>query len=57
MHLGKPFVASMAVLALLAGPIPLALAADLLRVMLQHAGKVLTHRLLLKELWDEMTDA
>src|SRR4029077_9745360 len=30
---------------------------DLLRVMLQHAGKVLTHRLLLKELWDEMTDA
>ena len=30
---------------------------DLLRVMVQHAGKVLTHRLLLKELWDEMTDA
>jgi two-component system, OmpR family, KDP operon response regulator KdpE len=22
-----------------------------------HAGKVLTHRFLLKELWDEMTDA
>src|SRR6201985_1560902 len=30
---------------------------ELLRVMVQHAGKVLTHRLLLKELWDEMTDA
>jgi two-component system KDP operon response regulator KdpE len=30
---------------------------DLLRIMVQHAGKVLTHRLLLKELWDEMTDA
>jgi two-component system KDP operon response regulator KdpE len=23
----------------------------------QHAGKVLTHRFLLKELWDELTDA
>ena len=30
---------------------------DLLRVMVQHAGKVLTHRFLLKELWDELTDA
>ena len=30
---------------------------DLLRVLVQHAGKVLTHKLLLKELWDEMTDA
>ncbi|HLI98086.1 MAG TPA: response regulator transcription factor [Bradyrhizobium sp.] len=30
---------------------------DLLRVLVQHAGKVLTHRLLLKELWNEMTDA
>jgi len=30
---------------------------ELLRVLVQHAGKVLTHRLLLKELWDEMTDA
>jgi two-component system, OmpR family, KDP operon response regulator KdpE len=30
---------------------------DLLRVLVQHAGKVLTHRFLLKELWDEMTDA
>src|ERR1700716_1730637 len=30
---------------------------DLLRVLVQHAGKVLTHRLLLKELWDELTDA
>jgi len=29
----------------------------LLRVLVQHAGKVLTHRFLLKELWDEMTDA
>ncbi|MBC7584777.1 response regulator transcription factor [Tardiphaga sp. vice352] len=30
---------------------------DLLRVLVQHAGKVLTHRFLLKELWDEVTDA
>ncbi len=30
---------------------------DLLRLMVQHAGKVLTHRFLLKELWDETTDA
>ena len=28
-----------------------------LRVLVQHAGKVLTHRVLLKELWDELTDA
>ena len=30
---------------------------DLLRVLVQHAGKVLTHRFLLGELWDELTDA
>jgi two-component system KDP operon response regulator KdpE len=30
---------------------------DLLRLMVQHAGKVLTHRFLLKELWGELTDA
>jgi two-component system, OmpR family, KDP operon response regulator KdpE len=30
---------------------------DLLRIMVQHAGKVLTHRFLLHELWDELTDA
>jgi len=30
---------------------------DLLRVLVQHAGKVLTHRFLLKEMWDETTDA
>ena len=30
---------------------------DLLRVLVQHAGKVLTHRFLLTELWDEVTDA
>jgi len=29
---------------------------DLLRVLVQHAGKVLTHRFLLKALWDEATD-
>ena len=29
---------------------------DLLRVLVQHAGKVLTHRFLLGELWDAMTD-
>ena len=30
---------------------------DLLRLLVQHAGKVLTYRFLLKELWDELTDA
>jgi two-component system, OmpR family, KDP operon response regulator KdpE len=30
---------------------------DLLRVLVQHAGKVLTHRFLLSELWDPLTDA
>lgn len=30
---------------------------DLLRLLVQHAGKVLTHRFLLRELWDELTDA
>ena len=30
---------------------------DLLRVLVQHAGKVLTHRFLLRELWNEYTDA
>jgi two-component system KDP operon response regulator KdpE len=30
---------------------------DLLRVLVQHAGKVLTHRFLLHELWDYLTDA
>jgi two-component system, OmpR family, KDP operon response regulator KdpE len=30
---------------------------DLLRLLVQHAGKVLTHRFLLKELWNEPTDA
>src|SRR6266480_365029 len=30
---------------------------ELLRGLGQHAGKVLTHRFLLKELWDELTDA
>jgi two-component system KDP operon response regulator KdpE len=30
---------------------------ELLRVLVQHAGKVLTHRFLLAELWDEPTDA
>ena len=30
---------------------------DLLRVLVQHAGKVLTHRFLLGELWDVLTDA
>lgn len=29
---------------------------DLLRILIQHAGKVLTHRFLLRELWDELTD-
>ncbi len=30
---------------------------DLLRLLVQHAGKVLTHKFLLHELWDELTDA
>jgi two-component system KDP operon response regulator KdpE len=30
---------------------------ELLRLLVQHAGKVLTHRFLLQELWDEPTDA
>ena len=30
---------------------------DLLRILVQHAGKVLTHKFLLKELWDDFTDA
>ncbi|MBX9821270.1 response regulator transcription factor [Afipia birgiae] len=30
---------------------------DLLRVLVQHAGKVLTHKFLLHELWDDLTDA
>jgi two-component system KDP operon response regulator KdpE len=30
---------------------------ELLRILVQHAGKVLTHRFLLSELWDELTDA
>jgi two-component system, OmpR family, KDP operon response regulator KdpE len=29
---------------------------DLLRVLVQHAGKVLTHKFLLAELWDPLTD-
>jgi two-component system, OmpR family, KDP operon response regulator KdpE len=29
---------------------------ELLRVLVQHAGKVLTHKFLLTELWDEVTD-
>jgi two-component system, OmpR family, KDP operon response regulator KdpE len=29
---------------------------DLLRLLVQHAGKVLTHKFLLRELWDESTD-
>jgi two-component system KDP operon response regulator KdpE len=29
---------------------------DLLRLLVQHAGKVLTHRFLCHELWDEPTD-
>jgi two-component system KDP operon response regulator KdpE len=29
---------------------------DLLRLLVQHAGKVLTHRFLLGQLWDEITD-
>jgi two-component system KDP operon response regulator KdpE len=30
---------------------------DLLRTLVQHAGKVLTHKFLLGELWDDLTDA
>jgi two-component system, OmpR family, KDP operon response regulator KdpE len=30
---------------------------DLLRALVQHAGKVLTHKFLLGELWDNSTDA
>jgi two-component system KDP operon response regulator KdpE len=30
---------------------------DLLRLLVQHAGKVLTHKFLLGELWDRFTDA
>lgn len=30
---------------------------DLLRILVQHAGKVLTHKFLLTELWDGLTDA
>jgi two-component system, OmpR family, KDP operon response regulator KdpE len=30
---------------------------DLLRVLVQHAGKVLTHKFLLGVLWDSLTDA
>jgi len=29
---------------------------ELLRILVQHAGKVLTHKILLKELWDDPTD-
>jgi two-component system KDP operon response regulator KdpE len=29
---------------------------DLLRLLIQHAGKVLTHKFLLQRLWDEPTD-
>jgi two-component system, OmpR family, KDP operon response regulator KdpE len=29
---------------------------DLLRLLVQHAGKVLTHKILLRELWDDLTD-
>jgi two-component system, OmpR family, KDP operon response regulator KdpE len=30
---------------------------ELLRVLVQHAGKVLTHKFLLSELWDDLTDS
>jgi two-component system KDP operon response regulator KdpE len=30
---------------------------DLLRILVQHSGKVLTHKFLLRELWDDLTDA
>jgi two-component system KDP operon response regulator KdpE len=29
---------------------------DLLRLLVQHAGKVLTHKFLLRDLWDDLTD-
>jgi two-component system KDP operon response regulator KdpE len=29
---------------------------DILRILVQHAGKVITHRHLMKEVWDEQTD-
>jgi two-component system KDP operon response regulator KdpE len=30
---------------------------ELLRILVQHAGKVLTHKFLLKQLWSDLTDA
>jgi two-component system KDP operon response regulator KdpE len=30
---------------------------ELLRILVQHAGKVLTHRYLLSQLWSDLTDA
>ena len=30
---------------------------DLLRALVQHAGKILTHKFLVGELWDKLTDA
>jgi two-component system KDP operon response regulator KdpE len=30
---------------------------ELLRILVQHAGKVLTHKFLLKQLWSDFTDA
>jgi two-component system KDP operon response regulator KdpE len=30
---------------------------ELLRILVQHAGKVLTHKFLLSQLWDDLTDA
>ena len=30
---------------------------ELLRMLVQHAGKVLTHKVLLSQLWDDLTDA
>jgi two-component system, OmpR family, KDP operon response regulator KdpE len=30
---------------------------DLLRLLVAHVGKVLTHKFLLRELWDDLTDA
>lgn len=29
---------------------------DILRILVQHAGKVLTHRFLLEHVWDGLTD-
>ncbi|ATN37613.1 DNA-binding response regulator (plasmid) [Rhizobium sp. ACO-34A] len=29
---------------------------DILRILVQHAGKVLTHRFLLEQVWDSLTD-